>query len=290
VSMAAPMQADLFGSHDPVGTLARRVEPWATIGSATLYHGDSLELLEFVPDLSIDVIFADPPYFLSNGGTTCQIGERVSVDKGEWDESPGLAAMHEFNMRWLAACRRVLKHDGTIWVSGTHHVIYSVGWAMQLLSFSQLNEVIWEKPNPPPNLGCRCLTHSHETLIWAAREPESGYHFDYARLRAENGDKQLKDVWRFTAPSQAEKEHGKHPTQKPLALLDRVLSSSCRAGATVLDPFNGSGTTGVAAARLGLRYLGFERELEYIKLTSRRLHDVTLERAADPVEAIADAG
>lgn len=269
------MQTDMFGSHDPVGTMGRRFAPWATIGSATLYHGDSLELIEGLPDSCIDVIFADPPYFLSNGGTTCQGGERVSVDKGAWDESPGIAKMHEFNLRWLAACRRVMRRDGTIWVSGTHHVIYSVGWAMQLLGYEQLNEVIWQKPNPPPNLGCRCLAHSHETLIWAAREEESGYHFDYARMRSANGGKQLKDVWTFTAPSGAEKRHGKHPTQKPLLLLRKVLEASARPGATVLDLFNGSGTTGVAATQLGLRYIGFERELEYLELSARRLRDVS---------------
>ncbi|PRP91291.1 Modification methylase DpnIIB [Enhygromyxa salina] len=238
---------------------------------ARLIQGDSLEILTELPEHSFDVIFADPPYFLSNGGTTCQAGKRVNVNKGKWDASMGAQDNHAFNKRWLAACQRLLTKNGTIWVSGTSHVIYSVGFALQELGFKMLNDVVWEKPNPPPNLSCRYFTHSTELVLWAARDRKSKHHFEYAEMKQRNGNKQMKNVWRFTAPGKSEKTHGKHPTQKPLKLLDRLLTASCPEGARVLDPFNGSGTTGVAATRLGHSYTGIERDPEYLELTKARL-------------------
>ncbi len=242
-------------------------------GRVRLFLGDCLTLLAQLPAESVDVIFADPPYFLSNGGTTCRAGKRTSVDKGAWDRSQGVEANHAFNHKWLAACNRVLRPNGTMWVSGTGHVIYSVGYAMQQQGFKMLNEIVWEKPNPPPNLSCRYFTHSTETLLWAARNRKSRHHFNYDQMRSDNGGKQMKSVWRMTAPGQREKTLGRHPTQKPLALLERVLSASCPAGGVVLDPFNGSGTTGVAAATLGHSYIGIDLETEYLNLTSARLLD-----------------
>jgi len=233
-----------------------------------------MEVLEQLEPGSVDVIFADPPYFLSNGGTTCQAGKRVSVNKGKWDASMGAQDNHEFNKRWLAACQKLLTPNGSIWVSGTAHVIFSVGYAMQELGFKLLNDIVWEKPNPPPNLSCRYFTHSTELVVWAARDRKSKHHFEYAEMKQRNGDKQMKNVWRFTAPGKAEKNHGRHPTQKPLGLLDRLLVASCPEGGRVLDPFNGSGTTGVAAAKLGLSYTGIEREAEYLELSKSRLIDV----------------
>jgi site-specific DNA-methyltransferase (adenine-specific) len=240
-------------------------------GAARLIQGDSLEVLTELPEASFDVIFADPPYFLSNGGTTCQAGKRVSVNKGKWDASMGAQDNHEFNKRWLAACQRLLTKNGTIWVSGTAHVIFSVGYALQELGFKLLNDVVWEKPNPPPNLSCRYFTHSTELVLWAAKNTKSKHFFDYPEMKSRNGDKQMKNVWRFPAPGRSEKTHGKHPTQKPLVLLDRLLVASCPEGGRVLDPFNGSGTTGVAAARLGLSYTGIEREQQYLELSKSRL-------------------
>lgn len=239
-----------------------------------MFQGNCIEVLASLDAESIDVIFADPPYFLSNGGTTCSAGKRVSVNKGQWDESRGAEDNHEFNRAWLQACRRVLTPNGTIWVSGTSHVIYSVGYAMQQLGFKPLNEIVWEKPNPPPNLSCRYFTHATESVLWAARDRKSKHHFDYAEMRRRNGGKQMKTVWRMTAPGKREKEHGKHPTQKPAELLDRLLVASCPPGGRVLDPFNGSGTTGVVASQLGLHYVGIERETEYLELTRRRLEDL----------------
>ncbi|MEZ4449247.1 MAG: DNA methyltransferase [Nannocystaceae bacterium] len=240
-------------------------------GRARLYRGDSLEVLASLPAASVDVIFADPPYFLSNGGMTCRAGKRASVDKGAWDKSQGAESNHEFNRAWLSACQRLLRPNGTIWVSGTGHVIYSVGYAMQQLGFKQLNEIVWEKPNPPPNLSCRYFTHATESVLWAARDRKSKHYFAYDAMRQQNGGRQMKTVWRMTAPGKGEKLHGRHPTQKPLTLLERILVASCPPGSTVLDPFNGSGTTGVAAVRLGHAYVGVELEDEYLDLTRRRL-------------------
>lgn len=236
-----------------------------------LIQGDTLEVLAGVERCSVDVIFADPPYFLSGGGSTCSGGERVSVDKGEWDAARSAEQVHAFNTRWLRLCQRVLRPHGTIWVSGTSHVIHSVGYAMQQLGYKLLNDITWEKPNPPPNLGCRCFTHSTETLVWAARDGSSSHVFNYAAMRELNRGKQMKSVWRIQAPREAEKAHGRHPTQKPVDLLERVLAASTRPDACVLDPFMGSGTTGVAARSRGLRFIGIEREYEYIKLATARI-------------------
>jgi site-specific DNA-methyltransferase (adenine-specific) len=243
--------------------------------SVLLLHGAVETLLPRLEDRSIDLAFADPPYFLSNGGSTCQAGARVKVDKGQWDRDKGDArGNYKWTKKWLSDVRRVLRPNGAIWVSGTSHVIYSVGFAMQQLGYDIVNDVTWEKPNPPPNLACRCFTHDHETLIWAARSKyDCAYHFDYAAMKAENGDKQMKAVWRMSAPSKAEKKHGKHPTQKPEALLERILAASCPPGGTVLDPFNGSGTTGVVAVRRGLKYIGIDQNEAWLTLTKARLLD-----------------
>ncbi len=240
-------------------------------GRVTLHHGDSLEVLAALPANSFDLIFADPPYFLSNGGFTCQNGKRAQVHKGGWDRSQGADANHEFNRSWLEACQRLLTPNGTIWISGTSHVIFSVGFALAQLGFKLLNQVTWEKPNPPPNLSCRYFTHSTETILWAAKNSKSKHYFDYPAMRKRNQDRQMKDVWRMVAPSKGEKTEGRHPTQKPLALLDRILEASCPAGSSVLDPFNGSGTTGVAAVTRGLRYSGIDLDETYLALTKRRL-------------------
>ena len=259
-------------------------------GRVRLFKGDCLSVLAALPAESVDVIFADPPYFLSNGGTTCRAGKRTSVDKGAWDRSQGVEENHAFNHKWLAACNRVLKPNGTIWVSGTGHVIYSVGYAMQQQGFKPLNEIVWEKPNPPPNLSCRYFTHSTELILWAARGRKSKHYFDYSAMKEQNGGKQMKNVWRFCAPGKSEKQHGRHPTQKPLGLLDQLLRASCPPGGQALDPFNGSGTTGVAAAKLGLRYVGIDLDPEYLALTKRRLLEVEPAWQHEPHAAAAAVG
>lgn len=242
---------------------------------AWLYHADCLELMDAVaeafPEGVFDAIFADPPYFLSNGGITCHAGRMVRVDKGGWDKSRGPEINHAFNVAWLSRCRKVLKANGTVWVSGTHHVIHSVGYAMQQLGMKILNDVTWEKKNPPPNLSCRYFTHSTETIIWAARDESARHYFDYDRMRRMNGGRQMKTVWTIAAPRKDEKSFGKHPTQKPAALLDRILLASTREGDLVFDPFAGSATTGVSAIGLGRRFVGCELEPTFVDLAAKRL-------------------
>lgn len=241
--------------------------------SVKLFLGDCLQLLPQFPRNSIDMIFADPPYFLSNGGITCHAGRMVSVNKGEWDVSQGIEENHKFNLAWLSECQQVLTKNGVIWVSGTAHVIFSVGFAMQQLGFKILNDIIWFKPNASPNLSCRYFTHSTETLIWAAKNQKSKHTFNYELMKQLGDGKQMRNLWEISPPQPKEKAHGKHPTQKPLKLLERILLASTNEDDIVLDPFNGSGSTGVAALRLGRKYLGIEISEEYLKLTIKRLED-----------------
>lgn len=243
-------------------------------GESRLLRGEHMDFLASLPAASVDCVWTDPPYFLSNGGTTCHAGKRVAVHKGAWDQSQGVAADHAFNQQWLAECRRVLKPGGTIWVSGTHHVYLSVGMAMMELGYRLLNDIVWEKPNPPPNLGCRCFTHATEMILWASRSSKGApdrYTFNYADMKAENDGRQMKNVWRFTAPGNDEKRHGKHPTQKPLALIERCLLASTHPGDLVVDPFAGSASTGVAALGVGRRFMGSEIDSNYCKLATKRL-------------------
>lgn len=242
-----------------------------------LYRGDCLALLSQVteqyPDGAFDLIFADPPYFLSNGGITCKNGKMVSVDKGDWDRSAGPDEDHEFNRIWLGACQKALKPNGTIWVSGTSHVIHSVGFAMQQLGMKILNDITWEKPNPPPNLSCRYFTHSTETVIWAAKGTKSRHKFNYDLMRRENGGKQMKSVWRITPPESWEKERGKHPTQKPVRLLKRIIEAASDPGDLVFDPFMGSGTTGVACALTKRSFVGIDSDAGFVQLAADRIKD-----------------
>ncbi len=238
-----------------------------------LYHGDSMELLTRMRPASIDMVFADPPYFLSGDGITCQAGRMVSVNKGIWDRPKTFEAIHEFNKEWLRACHDLLKPNGTIWVSGTMHNIYSVGFAMQTLGYKVLNDIAWHKTNPPPHLACRYFTHAHETILWARKSPSARHRFNYAEMKADNNNKQMQSVWKMGAPTTPEKRHGKHPTQKPEALLDRIIRASSNQGDLILDPFNGGGTTGVVAARLGRRFVGIELDEEFLQLTKRRITD-----------------
>lgn len=171
----------------------------------TLFKADCLNILDLIPQDSIDMIFADPPYFLSNGGMSCHAGRRVSVNKGDWDKSKGIEETHKFNLEWLGRCQKVLAKDGTIWVSGTSHIIYSIGFAMQQLGFKILNDIAWYKINPPPNLSCRYFTHATETIIWAAKNKQSKHHFNYQLMRSMNKNKQMQSLWSITAPKAEEK-------------------------------------------------------------------------------------
>lgn len=244
-------------------------------GTARLLLGDSLNILPRLPEYgSLPLIFADPPYFLSNDGITCRSGRMAPVNKGAWDRLSSVPEMHAFNRRWLEICRDGLADNGSLWVSGTRHVIFSVGFAMQELGMKVLNDISWEKPNPPPNLSCRYFTHSTETILWAAKQARSRHVFNYQEMRAAAGGKQMKSVWKMAAPGAEEKTFGRHPTQKPLALLERIIAACTQPGDTVLDPFAGSATTGVAALKLGRSFIGVEADREHLRLAERRLRAI----------------
>jgi len=256
--------------------MARRppLEPYHQTPDAVLYLGDVLATLKRLEAGSVDMIFADPPYLLSNGGISCQSGKMVSVNKGDWDASKGFDEDYKWHKSWLKECQRVLAPNGTIWVSGTYHNIYLIGHAMQSLGFKMLNDIAWMKPNAAPNLSCRYFTHSHETILWASKSKKARHTFNYEAMKEENDGKQMRSFWTFTSPKQSEKSHGKHPTQKPLALLERIVLSSTDQGDLVLDPFVGSGTTGVAAISHGRRFVGIDSEKDYLDVATKRLADI----------------
>ena len=241
--------------------------------SFTLLQGDCLKLLcEF--DFKFSCIFADPPYFLSNGGISVQSGKVVCVDKGEWDKGKSQQEMMEFNMEWLGLCRDKLKDNGTIWISGTYHNIFSVANCLTELGYKILNVVTWAKTNPPPNISCRYFTYSTEFIIWARKSEKKPHYFNYDLMKQINGDKQMTDVWHLPAIARWEKSCGKHPTQKPLALLARIIMASTKPGEWVLDPFCGSSTTGIAANLLDRRYLGIDQEQKYLEISKNRKEEL----------------
>lgn len=253
----------------------------------TLLQGDCVDLMgQF--DFKFDMIFADPPYFLSNGGISYQSGKVVCVDKGDWDKSHGFMHDDAFNHHWLKACREKLKDDGTIWISGTYHNIFSIANNLTLLGFKILNVITWAKTNPPPNVSCRYFTHSTEFIIWARRSAKVSHFFNYALMRQMNGQKQMTDVWRLPAIASWEKSCTKHPTQKPLALLARIILASTKPRAWVFDPFAGSSTTGIAANLYDRRYLGIDFMKEYLDISiARRCEIESLQKAADYKQRIA---
>lgn len=239
----------------------------------TLLHGNCFQLLkEF--DFKFNCIFADPPYFLSNGGISVQSGKVVCVDKGEWDKGKSLQEMMDFNMAWLGLCRDKLKDNGTIWISGTYHNIFSVANCLTELGYKILNVITWAKTNPPPNISCRYFTYSTEFIIWARKSEKKAHYFNYDLMKQINGDKQMTDVWHLPAIAPWEKSCGKHPTQKPLALLSRIIMASTEQGEWVLDPFCGSSTTGIAANLLARRYLGIEQEQEFATMSRNRREEL----------------
>jgi site-specific DNA-methyltransferase (adenine-specific) len=246
------------------------------------FQGDSLVLLAAIPEESVDLIFADPPYFLSNGGITCHAGRMVSVNKGKWDKSSGPRNDHAFSLAWLSECRRILKPNGTTWVSGTSHGIHSVGYAMQCLGYKLLNDITWVKKNPPPNLSCRYFTHSTETLIWASKGPKSRHKFNYRLMREIAGGKQMKSVWVMDAPTKPEKKYGKHPAQKPIGLLERILLASSDEGDVFLDPFLGSGTSAVVAVKRNRKFRGIELDPKWLDIAIKRVGDeIDIENSLD---------
>jgi site-specific DNA-methyltransferase (adenine-specific) len=264
-----------------------------------LYNIDCIELMEQMPEDSVDLIFADPPYNLSNGGFTCHAGKRASVHKGDWDKSKGIEEDFAFHLKWITACRRVLKENGSIWISGTYHSIYSCGYALQVAGYKILNDISWFKPNAAPNLSGRYFTASHETLIWARKSEKGKHKFNYKKMKnsefpedpIKKPGKQMRSVWgigngdegiwEINTPSPKEKTFGKHPTQKPIKLLDRIILAASEEGDTVFDPFTGSSTTGLAAYRANRLFIGTDIEKQYLELSINRLKELEAKAKSD---------
>jgi len=266
-------------------------KPYFTKDSFVLYKSDCLKILEQIPENSVDMIFADPPYFLSSGTFSCQNGKMVSVKKGEWDLSNGLKKDFEFHIEWIKACHRILKLGGTIWISGTYHSIYQCGFALQVNKFHILNDIAWFKPNASPNLSCRFFTASHETLIWARKNTinaktkkpiKTKHKFNYDLMK--NGEwpedfikkpgLQMRSVWAMGTPKPSEKKFGKHPTQKPINLLVRIVLASTNKNDIVLDPFAGSSTTGLASFLNNRKFIGIDLEKKYLDLSVKRFKEL----------------
>jgi len=265
--------------------IQKSIKPVFNQDDFCLFHEDSLLIMQRFPDNHVDMIFADPPYLLSNNGITCHAGKMVSVNKGKWDQSKGFEFDLAFHEQWISECKRILKPTGTLWISGTQHSIYQCGFLLQKLNFHILNDITWFKPNAAPNLACTTFAHSHETLLWARKEKKTKNTFNYELMK--NGkfpedkmkaaDKQMRSVWSIPTPALGEKEFGKHPTQKPLALLKRIILASTKENDLILDPFNGGGTTGIACRLVGNRkYIGIETSEEYINLTLKRFQALKL--------------
>lgn len=262
-----------------------------------LYLGNCFEILKNIPDNTFDMIFADPPYFLSNGSFTCQNGQMVSVKKGNWDIGKTVEENFKFHLEWLKESKRILKTNGTLWVSGTYHSIYQCGYGLQLLNYHILNDISWLKPNASPNLSCRFFTASHETLIWARKDKKGKHTFNYELMKNwdnnykkeivcsycnkkdkyeilhESGN-QMRSVWAINTPKKEEKNFGKHPTQKSLELLKRIVLASTNENDLILDPFAGSCTTGVACKLYNRRFVGIDIEKEYLEIGKNRIINI----------------
>ncbi len=264
----------------------RGVEPMQT---NVIEVGDCVELMERLPEGSVDMVFADPPYNLQLASELLRPNNtRVDGVDEDWDRFDGFAAYDEFTRRWLRAARRVLRDDGTLWVIGSYHNIFRVGASLQDLEYWILNDVIWRKTNPMPNFRGRRFTNAHETMIWAAKDKDARYTFNYSAMKALNDDLQMRSDWLFplcTGGERLRDDEGRkaHPTQKPEALLHRVILAASKPGHIILDPFAGTGTTAAVAKRLGRRYIGFEREEAYAEIARTRVAKV---RPADDLEVI----
>ena len=239
----------------------------------TLLKGDCIELLNSF-EFKFDMIFADPPYHLSNDGISVQSGRMVSVNKGSWDKSHGIDADYNFDKEWLSACRNKLKDNGTIWVSGTYHNIFSIARCLTELNFKILNCITWVKTNHPPNLSCRYFTHSAEYILWARKDAKTPHYYNYELMKEINGGTQMRDVWNLPAIAKWEKSCGKHPTQKPLSILSRIILASTEKGAWILDPFTGSSTTGIAANLLDRRFLGIDQDEKFLQISKNRKEEI----------------
>jgi modification methylase len=263
------------------GTLAPNAPSTKILPFNVILQGDCVTEMARLPDKSVDMIFADPPYNLQLGGDLFRPeGSRVDAVDDEWDKFESLTAYDNFTRDWLEQARRILKDDGTIWVIGSYHNIYRVGSLLQDADFWILNDIVWRKTNPMPNFRGTRFTNAHETLLWCAKDEKARYTFNYRAMKALNDDLQMRSDWLMPICAGAERVKGAdglkaHPTQKPEALLYRILLACTKPGDVVLDPFFGTGTTGAVARRLGRRWIGIERESEYVKVARERI-DSTL--------------
>lgn len=237
-------------------------------------QGDSMEQISRV-NHKVDMIFADPPYFLSKAYSTCINGTWKSFDKGEWDRERNLESINEFNRRWLSACREVLKDDGTIWVCGTYHNIFSVASCMTELGYKILNIIVWQKSDAKPTLSRNYFNFTTEYIVWARKYEKVPHYFNCDLMEQINGGARMPDVWRIPFVASWEMKCGKHPTQKPLRLLYRIILASTREDDTILDPFAGSCTTGIAANLLGRKFIGIDQSKEFLDLGIRRKREIT---------------
>lgn len=247
--------------------------------SVKLLKGDCITILNQARENSVDMIFADPPYCLSNGGITCHAGKMVSVNKGKWDKSRGVRENHQFALDWLKACQRVLKPDGTIWVSGTTHIIYSIGFAMQELGYKILNDIIWHKHSLQSKPPQKHFINSTEIFIWAAKNQKSKHYFDYQLMKKFNNGKQMRNLWRFTDEEAKQVRTGKglkafalivekkrvkkYVVQRPIALIERIILASTKEEALILDPFCCNSTIGIIASQLNRAYRGIMLQNKY---------------------------
>ncbi len=238
-----------------------------------LYQGDTIQVMRQL-DLQVDVIFADPPYFLSNGGKKIQGRQMVSVDKGSWDKLDSLEQINSFNRKWIDACKTLLKDNGTIWVCGTFHNIYSVEMCLKESGFQIINIITWQKSDPTPTWGDLHFNFSSEYIIWARKNPKSRHYFNFELMKQMNGGVLMPDVWKLPTVGMWEKTCGKHPTQKPLRLLYRIILASTQIGETILDPFAGSCTTGIAANLLDRKFIGIDQSEDYLNMGVRRKNEI----------------
>ena len=245
-----------------------------------LYQGDTIQVMCQL-DQQVDMIFADPPYFLSNGGKKIQGTQMVSVDKGSWDKLDSLEQINSFNRKWIDACKVLLKDNGTIWVCGTFHNIYSVEMCLKEAGFQIINIITWQKSDPTPTWGDLHFNFSSEYIIWARKNPKSRHYFNFELMKQMNGGVLMPDVWKLPTVGMWEKTCGKHPTQKPLRLLYRIILASTQIGETILDPFAGSCTTGIAANLLDRKFIGIDQSEEYLNLGIRKKTEIN-----NPIRAI----
>ena len=258
------------------------IKPYYYSNDFSLYNEDNIKIMKLLEADSIDMIFADPPYFLSKWWFSVHSGKRVSVNKWNWDSSTWFKWDFNFHLKWLKEAKRLLRDNGTIWISGTYHSIYQCWYALQLLGFNILNDICWFKPNATPNLSCRYFTASHETVIWARKNCNGKHYFDYQNMKYGNWETdflkkpslQMRSVWSVLPPRKTEKIYGKHPAQKPEELLRRVIIASTQKGDTVLDPFSGSWTTWIIASKLWRKYIGIDKEAEYLNLSILRYQNL----------------